>query len=89
MKDNDMMDALVHACMERGVTRILGIYHPGKKNGMVKDFYAAHGFIQVYEEDNNKEDKNKTEPGDTQWLYEIPAGYRDKNTVISLARSDS
>ena len=67
-----MMDALVHACLERGVGRIVGLYHPGKKNGMVKDFYGTQGFTQV----------NKDESGDTQWLYEIPAGYKDKNTVI-------
>jgi len=39
-----MFDALVEECQARGVRRIVGVYVPSKKNGMVAEHYAGLGF---------------------------------------------
>lgn len=67
-----MMDSMVQACRTSGLEAMIGYYCPTAKNAMVKEFYAAMGFTKVDEQ----------EDGSTTWRYDIPADYRNKNTVI-------
>lgn len=69
-----MMDELVKACQERGITKIMGYYYPTAKNGMVRDFYAKQGFTKVSED----------EQGNTTWSFVIDKSYQPKNTVIEV-----
>jgi FkbH-like protein len=39
-----MFDALVEQCQARGIRKIVGVYIPSKKNGMVADHYLKLGF---------------------------------------------
>lgn len=73
-----MMDALVHRCRERGIRRICGCYYPTKKNNMVKEFYAEMGFQKT----------RGDEKGNTEWAYEIPGVYPDKNDVIKVIEAE-
>lgn len=70
-----MMDSMVQACRTSGLEAMIGYYYPTAKNAMVRDFYAAMGFAKVGEE----------EDGSTTWRYDIPADYRNKNTVIFVS----
>lgn len=67
-----MMDALVEAGREKGISRIMGYYYPTPKNAMVKNFYEIQGFTKV-EEDVE---------GNTVWQFEIKDDYKKKNDVI-------
>lgn len=69
-----MMDSVVEACRECGITKILGYYYPTAKNAMVREFYALQGFRKISED---------TE-GNTVWEFVIPDNYERKNTVIKL-----
>ncbi len=42
-----MFDALVERCQARGIRKIVGVYIPSKKNGMVAGHYSSLGFSQV------------------------------------------
>lgn len=39
-----MFDALIEACQVRGIRKLVGLYIPSKKNGMVANHYADLGF---------------------------------------------
>ncbi|WP_289301161.1 HAD-IIIC family phosphatase [Sporofaciens musculi] len=67
-----MMDYMVERCKEQGIHKMVGYYHPTKKNEMVREFYGELGFFKTIQ----KED------GDTVWEYEIPEVYIKRNTVI-------
>lgn len=67
-----MMDSVVESCLASGLHTILGYYYKTAKNGMVKEFYAALGFVKLRE----------TEDGSSVWEYRIPENYEKKNTVI-------
>jgi FkbH-like protein len=41
-----MFDALVEQCKARGIGRIVGIFIPSKKNGIVADHYRKLGFVE-------------------------------------------
>lgn len=41
-----MFDALVEQCQARGIRKIVGIYIPSKKNGLVADHYRNLGFSE-------------------------------------------
>ncbi len=69
-----MMDSVVEACKQCGITKILGYYYKTAKNSMVKDFYALQGFHKISEE----------EQGDTVWEFNIPEEYEKKNNVIAV-----
>lgn len=69
-----MMDALVAACMERGIQQIHGYYYPTAKNKMVKDFYNLQGFSKLYEDVD----------GNIIWQLNLPEHYEPKNTVIEV-----
>lgn len=72
-----MMDAVVHECRTCGIGTIYGYYYPTAKNGMVKEFYAAMGFMKIGEEAD----------GSTVWQFDVPADYENRNTVIEVAKS--
>lgn len=69
-----MMDAVVQACKERGLTGIYGYYYPTAKNEMVKEFYAQMGFEQLSED----------EDGNSKWFFSVPERYENKNKVIKV-----
>lgn len=74
-----MMDALVRECRKRGIKHIRGYYYPTKKNGMVREFYAAQGFEKVAEDDK----------GNTEWVYPIPDAYSNKTDVIFIEEENN
>lgn len=39
-----MFDALIEQCLAQNIRKIVGVYLPSKKNGMVADHYASLGF---------------------------------------------
>lgn len=69
-----MMDALVQACVEHGISEIYGYYYPTAKNGMVRDFYGRMGFTKIHEEQG----------GNTVWKFRIPATYQPQNHYIAV-----
>lgn len=69
-----MMDTLVAACRQRGITGIKGYYYPTAKNKMVEQFYSLQGFSV----------ESKDEQGNTVWDYRIPEKYENKNQVIAV-----
>lgn len=44
-----MFDRLMEAAVDRRVQRILGVYRPTAKNGLVKELYDQMGFRRVCE----------------------------------------
>lgn len=69
-----MMDTLVSACKEAGITEIKGYYYPTAKNKMVEKFYALQGFAL----------ETADGQGNTVWSYPIPEEYENKNQVITV-----
>ncbi len=68
-----MMDTLVEACQDQGITEIYGYYYPTAKNKMVENFYALQGFEKISEDNGN-----------TVWKFVITDNYVNKNKVISV-----
>ena len=73
-----MLDTLVEACRERGVTRLLGSYLPTPKNGLVADHYKTLGFSLIAEE----------EGGGSRWSLDLD-GYIPKSTHIRISQAVS
>lgn len=48
-----MMEALAEKARLAGGKKLIGYYYPTAKNGMVRDFYSAHGFSLVDDADGN------------------------------------
>lgn len=69
-----MMDALVNCCKEKGLTKIRGYYYPTAKNSMVREFYQMQGFQKISEDTQ----------GNTEWIFDIPEIYQNKNNVIEM-----
>ncbi len=69
-----MMDTLVSACKEAGITEIKGYYYPTAKNKMVEKFYELQGFAL----------ESADEQGNTVWSYPISEEYEKKNQVITV-----
>lgn len=67
------LNALVEACEARGVKRLVGVYRPTEKNGMVREMYGALGFARVAGEDG----------GETRWVLELE-GYRARVVPIAV-----
>jgi FkbH-like protein len=67
-----MFDALVEQCQERGLRKIVGIYIPTKKNGMVAAHYASLGFSAM----------GATSDGGERWSYEVPETYPARTRYI-------
>src|SRR5208337_805317 len=67
-----MFDALVEQCQARGVRRIVGVYIPSKKNGMVAGHYSGLGFTRLSE----------SSPDHDSWRYEVPQSYSARTRFI-------
>jgi FkbH-like protein len=70
-----MFDALVEECLARGIRKILGIYIPSKKNGMVAEHYPSLGFTRV---DGTSGDRQL-------WQYQVPQAYSARASHIRRA----
>jgi FkbH-like protein len=60
-----MFDALVEECLSRGIRKILGVYIPSRKNGMVAGHYAKLGFSRV----------DGASEGREVWQLDVPQTY--------------
>jgi FkbH-like protein len=60
-----MFDALIEQCQARGIHKILGVYIPSKKNGMVAGHYASLGFTRTGGDSGDRE----------LWCYDVPQTY--------------
>ena len=69
-----MMDSLVEACRQKGLTGIIGHYYPSAKNGMVRNFYSLQGFEKISEDSD----------GNTEWFLDLEKGYENKNRFIKV-----
>jgi FkbH-like protein len=58
-----MFDVLVEQCQARGIRRIVGVYIPSKKNGMVAGHYESLGFNPMCPASEGRE----------LWCYDVPA----------------
>ena len=67
-----MFDALVEQCQARGICKILGVYIPTRKNGMVSGLYNELGFTNI----------EKAEDGRQVWEYDVPPDYEQKSSHI-------
>ena len=68
-----MLDALVAAARDKGVSVVVGSYLRTEKNGMVADHYGKLGFECAYRaEDGSRSD----------WRLDLNGGYLPKNTHI-------
>jgi FkbH-like protein len=67
-----MFDALVEQCQARGIRRIVGVYIPSKKNGMVAKHYGDLGFGLM----------DRASEGRDLWQYEVPQTYDVKTRYI-------
>jgi FkbH-like protein len=67
-----MFDALVEQCQARGIRKIMGVYIPSKKNGMVAGHYGGLGFSRA---DGYSE-------GRQLWLYEMSSTHAPKTRHI-------
>ena len=67
-----VFDALVEQCQERGIRRIVGVYIPSKKNGMVAGHYASLGFSRLGESSGDRE----------LWHYDVPEPYSARARFI-------
>ncbi len=75
-----MFDTLVEHCQARGIRRIIGVYIPTKKNGMVSGLYSELGFTS----------REKAEDGRHVWEYDVPPDYEAKSShVHRTSRSES
>ena len=69
-----MMDELVRQAAACGIRTIRGYYYPTAKNGMVRNFYEAHGFERIEEDPD----------GNAVWEYKDISTYENKNHVIQV-----
>jgi FkbH-like protein len=67
-----MFDALIEQCQARGIRKIVGIYIPSKKNGIVAGHYAGLGFRSV----------GGTSEGRELWGYDVPATYTPRTRYL-------
>ena len=70
-----MMDSLVLNCKNKGIKTIKGYYYPTAKNNMVREFFNTMGFTKIKEDD----------AGNTEWIFEIPKKYENKNHHIEVS----
>jgi FkbH-like protein len=67
-----MFDALVEKCQALGIRKIVGVYIPSKKNGLVSAHYAGLGFSSM----------GGASEGRELWCYEVPSTYDPKTQYI-------
>jgi FkbH-like protein len=70
-----MFDALVEQCQARDVRKIVGVFIPSKKNGMVAEHYASLGFSRL----DGSPNKRRV------WEYRVPQAYKTKAAHIRRA----
>jgi len=70
-----MFDALIEQCQMRGIRKIVGVYIPSAKNGLVAGLYGTLGFGSV----------EGTAGGRQLWSYDVPAAYEVKSHHIRRA----
>lgn len=68
-----MLDELVRACRERGISCVIGYYYPTAKNKMVRELFGTFGFDKISED----------EEGNAVWKLDIK-DYVNKNHVIAV-----
>jgi FkbH-like protein len=81
-----MFDALVEQCQTHDIRKIVGVYIPSKKNGLVAGHYASLGFSSVDQVE-----------GREVWSYEVPSNYtartryirRSENPMFSVFAADN
>jgi FkbH-like protein len=71
-----MFDRLVEECMARGLRRLVGVYIPSKKNGMVAEHYRTMGF----------EPTEQAFADRSLWSYDILGEYRRKAQHMRYAK---
>ncbi len=71
--EHAMLDALVAACLAKGISQIVGYYYKTEKNKMVADFYPQQGFALLAQQGS-----------DSVWSLAIGAGYQPKNKLIAV-----
>jgi predicted enzyme involved in methoxymalonyl-ACP biosynthesis len=74
-----MFDTLVEQCQARGIQKIIGVYVPSKKNGMVAQHYEKLGFTRG----------EMTSEGRQLWHFEIPSSYSSKTRFIRRTAIES
>jgi len=67
-----MFDALVELCQARGIRKIVGVYIPSKKNGLVATHYASLGFSPMDQDSKGRE----------LWCYDVSPTYSPKTRYI-------
>lgn len=67
-----MFDALIEQCQGRGIGKIVGVYIPSKKNGMVAEHYSTLGFSRLETPSNERQ----------LWQFDVPAGYLPRSHNI-------
>jgi len=70
-----MFDVLVEQCQARAIHKIVGVYIPSKKNGMVAGHYASLGFRPVGDASEGRE----------LWGYDVPVTYSPRTRHIRRA----
>lgn len=67
-----MFDALIEQCQARRINKIVGVYIPSRKNGMVASHYATLGFTRASEPNTVQE----------KWQYDVPEQYSARTRNI-------
>lgn len=57
-----MFDRMIEAAASHGIRRIVGVYRPTAKNGLVRELFDQMGFARAGGQD-----------GDTRYVYDVPA----------------
>jgi FkbH-like protein len=80
-----MFDTLIEKCQARGIRKIIGVYIPSKKNGMVADHYTRLGFTPVEGAPQDLQSWSFDVPG----IYSAKARYIRRSTEMAPAIADS
>ncbi|HOO28473.1 MAG TPA: HAD-IIIC family phosphatase, partial [Lachnospiraceae bacterium] len=73
-----MMDELVAAGRQAGISIIRGYYYPTAKNKMVREFYKQMGFTKTAED----------EEGNTTWEFPVTDSYQNQNKWIKVNENE-
>ena len=84
-----MLDGIVAAAKEKGISKIRGYYYPTAKNAMVKEFYKTMGFTLIDDATADALVAGGREladipDGSTLWELDIDGEWSNKNTVIEV-----
>jgi predicted enzyme involved in methoxymalonyl-ACP biosynthesis len=73
-----VLNDLVSAAIDHGLSRLVGEYIPTKKNDLVRDHYRGLGFVEV----------RSTDLGKTVWELCVDADWTEKKHFIRESVSD-